>query len=614
MPGRGRRLRGMGRGQGRGNSRRHRGNSRRQDERGNDLRRRRSNTRSRPSESPSIDTTDEREMSMDDVKSYFVGNVSCDHHYQAQEENRDKYAAAIVTMTESGVDIAQNARVRALAASWARKDHVFADSLISIRSHYTLAEVLKAVTLMDAGRAARVIEKKLKRLQCSKTKVSNKKIGALKSEHDNLLKLKPSVGSATGAVIKHIKQWVRSFTKPELEFFALHFPTEPWKKLADICHFNPEMDFPSLPWFLKFCYGERAPEDSIVSSCKDLTKGNVNELVQSFEIPFTHVKNWIRHLTDDSKKAIALREKIDTLLWYYEDLVCKSLDEVLLDRLGNGHSVTLATGKLMDRLLALKMIRDGIPTDPDKIYFEWDWDKFPEGPRQQTYTTDESKAPFLKHLIEIADKNISNIRLPLESPIVVMGDASASMEVAIKTSVIIAGILTRITSAKLVFFDEFTRDAPYLPTNMTQVLELALSTKADNCTAPAASLLPFYTNKEVVKTFIVVTDEGENEPCEGGFWFADLFDKYYKEVYPSKLVFISFLNQHTPGRMVRDLKEKGYKPMQFILDACKPDLTKLDHLIATLSLQTSDFDEQVKANEQAIKVHGLQSVFSSLQT
>lgn len=101
MPGRGRGLRGRGRGQGRGNSRR-------QDERGNDLRRRRSNTRSRPSESPSIDTTDGREMSMDDVKSYFVGNVSYDHHYQAQEENRDKYAAAIVTMTESGVDIAQS--------------------------------------------------------------------------------------------------------------------------------------------------------------------------------------------------------------------------------------------------------------------------------------------------------------------------------------------------------------------------------------------------------------------------------------------------------------------------------------------------------------------------
>lgn len=202
---------------------------------------------------------------------------------------------------------------------------------------------------------------------------------------------------------------------------------------------------------------------------------------------------------------------------YYEDLVCQSLDQVLLKRLEKGDSVTLANGKLMDRLLVLKMVREGIPSNPDNIYYEWDWDKYPDGPGEQSYELDETKAPFLKHLIDLADKSISEISLPLESPIVIMGDASASMEIAIKTSVIIAGILTRITSAKLVFFDKFTRDAPYLPKDMTQVLDLAMATKADNCTSPASSLLPFYNNKEVVKTFIVVTDEGENEPCEGNF-------------------------------------------------------------------------------------------------
>ena len=101
----------------------------------------------------------------------------------------------------------------------------------------------------------------------------------------------------------------------------------------------------------------------------------------------------------------------------------------------------------------------------------------------------------------------------------IMGDASGSMEVAIKTSVIIAGILTKITSAKLVFFDDHNRDAPYLPQNIEQVLDLALSTVADNSTAPAASLYPFYQKKEIVKTFIIVTDEGENEDCEG-YWYV----------------------------------------------------------------------------------------------
>lgn len=47
-------------------------------------------------------------------------------------------------------------------------------------------------------------------------------------------------GTASGAVCKRIAAWVRDYTRDELEFFALHMPTAPWKKLADICHFNPK--------------------------------------------------------------------------------------------------------------------------------------------------------------------------------------------------------------------------------------------------------------------------------------------------------------------------------------------------------------------------------------
>ena len=98
-----------------------------------------------------------------------------------------------------------------------------------------------------------------------------------------------------------------------------------------------------------------------------------------------------------------------------------------------------------------------------------------------------------------------------------MGDASGSMEIAIETSVIIAGILTKITSAKLVFFDENCRDAPYLPENVNQVLDLALSTEANNGTTPASSLYKFYKDKEIIKTIIIVTDEEENGQCEN-YW------------------------------------------------------------------------------------------------
>ena len=43
-----------------------------------------------------------------------------------------------------------------------------------------------------------------------------------------------------------------------------------------------------------------------------------------------------------------------------------------------------------------------------------------------------------------------------------------------------------------------------------EVLDMALRTTADGMTAPAASLWPFYEKKEVVKTFVIVTDEEEN--------------------------------------------------------------------------------------------------------
>ena len=107
-----------------------------------------------------------------------------------------------------------------------------------------------------------------------------------------------------------------------------------------------------------------------------------------------------------------------------------------------------------------------------------------------------------------------------------MGDRSPSMEVAIRTSVIIAGVLTAITSAKLVFFDDGNIEAPFLPKTIPEVLTLATTIDIGGGTAPAASLLPFYLRKEVVKTFILVTDEEENGEVklEAGQTAADVTD------------------------------------------------------------------------------------------
>lgn len=86
-----------------------------------------------------------------------------------------------------------DARIRALAAAWARKDFKLAESFLGNRDNFGLNEVLKALQLLDAGRQARVLEKKMKMLQVSKNKVKSTTMGKLKSDIDNLNKMKSPV-------------------------------------------------------------------------------------------------------------------------------------------------------------------------------------------------------------------------------------------------------------------------------------------------------------------------------------------------------------------------------------------------------------------------------------
>ncbi|XP_069142334.1 uncharacterized protein [Argopecten irradians] len=605
MPGRGRGIRGR-RGRGRGWGRH--GRAPREAEK-------------TPKEEVEIATAPEDLDVNKNASSFFMGNVTFDQHYKGQEANRDRYAAAMEAMVKNGVEIPMNARARSLAAAWARNDRELSESLLSLRGTFGLVEVLKAVTLLDAGRCARTVEKRLRQLQIQKTPIKGKTIGKLKSNLDNLLALKTTAGSATGSVSKAVKKWVQTLTADELEFYALHFPTEPWKKLADICHFNPKKDFHMLPWFLPFCFGAEAPEGSLALHCRNVTEENVNDLLKEYAIPYSHIKPLTKKLTDESKGRVADKEvKLDTALWYYEDLQCKEVDQAIQARLDAGHKVTLATGKLMERMLILRMMREGMNLESmDDTIFNWDWERFPDGPGNVERTPDHSKASFFPSLQLHAEKRLQDISLPLEAPIVVMGDASGSMEVAIRTSSIIAGILTAVTSAKLVFFDDFNREAPFLPKTVEEILNLAVSTKTGGGTTPAASLYPFYKNKETVKTFIVVTDEEENgevEVQEDGelknYSFCQVFKRYHEEVYPAKLVFVSFLHQTQDGQMVSELHEAGFNPLQYKFDRDRPDLSKLDRMFGLIATETSSFDEEMDLMEKAIKSDGLRKAFGKL--
>ena len=114
-------------------------------------------------------------------------------------------------------------------------------------------------------------------------------------------------------------------------------------------------------------------------------------------------------------------------------------------------------------------------------------------------------------------------------------------------------------------------------------------------TAPAASLYPYYIDKKKIDVFIVVTDEEENgthlgqwRSSNNGFMFAELFKKYLEEINPmTKLVFISFTNTGIKGQMENEINKVipfySENMLIFKFDTHRPDLTKLDKIIAQIS-------------------------------
>ena len=498
-----------------------------------------------------------------DPKPFFVNaNVTVDQHIQAQTTNLPRYLATLFALDENSVELGQKAKACVLAAAWCRHDHQLANNLLRSRRLFTLTEVLKAVTMLDAARQIRVYEKQLKRLELSQTKPNPSKLGRIKNNIDNLNKLKTSTGSASGAIARHIQRWTRTLTRRELEYFALHMPTEPWRKLADIVHFNPTNDFPALPWFLPFCFGTPAPQETMVARCRELTTANINELIKEFQIPYSHLKQFKERLTNDSKARIASHEeKLDTILWYYEDLECPEVDEIISERLRNGEQVTLPYGKLMDRLLLIRTLRDNQPDIPTfyRTYAR-ELGRGSSNANRQQHTVQPKKSTLYSDLILVAEGQLQKIKLPLESPVGILADASYSMEIAIRTATILSSLLTAICSAKLTFFHGQMFPPAFTPKNVEDVLTLALTTNVGGGTANAAALLPYYLEKEIIKTFIMVTDEEENESIEmadgSKIRFFKLFLKYREEVYPAKLVFVSFLaRQHDQGQMYKQFQE-----------------------------------------------------------
>ena len=90
------------------------------------------------------------------------------------------------------------------------------------------------------------------------------------------------------------------------------------------------------------------------------------------------------------------------------------------------------------------------------------------------------------------------------------------------------------------------------------------------------------------------------------FRFNDLFIKYHEEVYPARLVFISFLEMSGKGQMFQELRQKApnLKPMQFKFNRSRPDLTKLDNVFGLLSTEAKLFSMDVDKAETELSADG----------
>jgi hypothetical protein len=251
---------------------------------------------------------------------------------------------------------------------------------------------------------------------------------------------------------------------------------------------------------------------------------------------------------------------LDQLIWWYEELkgdAANLIDQEIIDRVDAGEQPTVSYGMLMERLMS--------------------W---------QNKSCDGVDHPVFQKLLPFAEQRLKGTSLDVEQPVAVLGDASFSMDVAIRTSSILASLLAAIGGGELTFFSEEAR-APGdgTPKSAGGCIKLAFSTRTEGMTAPAAAIRRYLETRKIAKCFVIVSDEGENAKHEGQY-FHEVFHKYYTEVYPAKLVFVSFLENNAKGQMATECERIGFDVTSFSFDRSHPDLTKLDALLGVLAVST----------------------------
>jgi len=470
--------------------------------------------------------------------------------------------------------LSQNTICNILACSIARKDSELSQFLLGLKE-YGLKEVLKTCFILDTERYVRQLEKRYAIL-AKQSNFSNARLVSLKSKLESNKKLDGGMGKSAGFILngtnaKFIrKNWVQTMSELDLEICAMGMPTRQWQRLADILHIK-KSDF-ALDWFLSYIYGNPAPENSMLNKFKRVLSNNLDltTFLKETNVPYDKIRYPIieqkMYIPYDAKIFIGKQLPVDKYIWYWEEINTPEVDEIAVQTINSQSGIDITYGKLMERILTIR---------------------------------NSGKYSLYKTLLAIAEGRMTNMKMDI-GKVAILGDASASMQVAINTSMIVASALSNLCDAELRLFrtvDEKLSTAK----SAEDVIDMSQKYKAGNATAPAASLWPYYNSKQHIDTFIVVTDEEENTTHSGkstwsygrnvdtdkGYMFAPLFKKYLEEVNSNaKLVFISFTRTGVEGHMEGEIKNHipSYDENMkvFKMDSIRPDLTKLDKIIHNL--------------------------------
>eukprot|EP00656_Telonema_subtile_P008065 TRINITY_DN13785_c0_g1_i2.p2 TRINITY_DN13785_c0_g1~~TRINITY_DN13785_c0_g1_i2.p2 ORF type:complete len:404 (-),score=110.83 TRINITY_DN13785_c0_g1_i2:290-1501(-) len=315
-------------------------------------------------------------------------------------------------------------------------------------------------------------------------------------------------------------------------------------------------------------------------------------------------------LSEEVLEALAERESLDTLLWWYEtELHSPHVEASIHQRLLAGQLPTLTYGKLVERIVSF-----GGGCDPLQAMGDLSESELPAGVLQAIRKDLQELSPsFLPLLVQAAGRRQKDIRMTLRAPVLVAGDCSASMQVCVMSASIIASIITGLAEAELVMFNHILVRPPVQPKDCESAVMVSRAVEATGQTANAAALVEAYTLKKKYNTIVMVTDEEENVsamlPTGERVLFAELFRRYCVDVVPDcKLVLVSFLNDMDESPLMNQLKEASVPPeaiAQFKFNQQRPDLTKIDAMIGLLSSDTEEFVCEVRHVSSVMEEKGV---------